>query len=185
MNPPFSTLIQASNAMRVPEICGIVGGKHMPFPSDEYFALPPAMDGRPCLSSIPSRSLFPCDGTGGIDIRRLLHSLEPNCTVVVSQLAGGVLSLATLVVSKEIKAGDLITINHDEVFGLCCCGRCSKSECECCHTRAVLHPCPHCRMTYYCSDDCRAAAFSDHAGVCEARCDHTVSRGPQVLSQVL
>lgn len=182
---PFTTLLRVGTDGPIPQnhVFGVVGGKQMPFPEDK-FALPPSMDGRPFICVNPSTSLFPSDEAGGTDIRQLLHSKEPNCAMVQAEFAG-FLSLVSLVATKEIAVGETLTVDHDIDFQLCCCGKCTKSLCEHCHRLAVLEPCLFCRMSYYCSMECRTASAGQHTGPCGIRRREIVTVEKKVLHQLL
>lgn len=182
-NPPFSSVLCATVPMHVCEHYGIVGGKHML--ANASYALPIFMDGRPCITMGSRGMLFPSDGTGATDIRKLTHSTAPNSALVPVEFWGDVDSFSTLIAIKETDAGETLTVNHDTDFKLCCCGKCSKSRCELCMETALLTPCTTCRMTYYCSDGCRDSDAVQHAGVCAVRCANMAILGNVVLDQAL
>lgn len=180
---PFSVVLRATDVMHICEHYGIVGGKHLL--TGDSFALPGFMDGRPCIAMGSCTTLFPCDGTGSTDIRKLTHSSTPNCALVPVQFWGDVNSFSTLIAIKDTDAGETLTVNHDTDFKLCCCGKCSRSRCEVCQETAVLTPCPSCRMSYYCSPACRDSAAAPHISICASRCANMAVLGRVVLDQAL
>lgn len=171
---------RAAHAMKTGEACGIIGGKQAR--SDYDFSLPECMDGCPCFG-VHGKLVYPCQNTGGIDLRNIIHSSRPNCTLVLGAFGAGILNLACIMAISDIAEGQLLSLDHDTDFVMCGCGMCAKSICDNCHASAVLVPCVHCRLTFYCSPECCETALPFHSDICARRCANRIVPGKLVLSQ--
>lgn len=174
--------IRAKHAMQVGEVCGIIGGKQVK--RDTYFALPATMDGWPGVA-VPGKMLFPCQNTGGINLRHIKHSSTPSCTLVQGDFGGGLITVASLMTISAVSIGQFLTVNHDTDFVTCGCGMCAKSICENCHVSAMLLPCPFCKRAFYCSHKCCAVSVPMHRNICANHCANMIAPGKLVLSQFI
>lgn len=178
----MTDFMPAAKNMLMGQVCGIVGGKQITPQPD--FALPASMGSFPAVW-VHGKIIFPCAEAGGIDLRSICHSSTPNCALVFGEFGNGVLTVASLMTIKDVKAGHLLTINHDTEFDMCGCGMCAKSVCNHCKVHSILMPCPACKRELYCSHLCCEASRASHSVACASCCANMAGNGRLVMSQYI